>query len=75
MPSLLTEVGGTQPSTTSDPTKSPGAGQLGTTVVRERLVGRWERGRDGIIYGLGREGIWRDKGTKEWAHVNGQLAT
>lgn len=44
----MARVGSNQPSTTYDPTKSPGVGWLGITVVREYGVGRKKRGRGGM---------------------------
>lgn len=40
MPSLIAQAVTTQPSTICDPTKSPGAVQSGTIVVREYRVQR-----------------------------------
>lgn len=55
MPFLVAGEDSTLPRTSCDPTKSPGAGQLGTTVQREYRVGRCEMGRDRVICELERE--------------------
>lgn len=62
-PFLMVGMGSIQPNVTCDPTKSPGAGQLDTSVVTEYKVGRWRRGRDGMVCGLGREA---DPEGSEW---------
>lgn len=59
MPSLVTEVGSTRPSTTSNPTKSPGSGKLGTTGVRARSVGEVGEGEAERFVGWGRGDVER----------------
>lgn len=63
VPSLTARVGSTQPSATCNPTMSPGAGWLGTIVVREYRVGRWKRGRGRIVCGLEERQIWKGEVT------------
>lgn len=55
MPFLVAGAGSTQPSTSCDPTESPGAGQLGTIVEREYRMGRCKMRREGVICELERE--------------------
>lgn len=53
VPCLVAGVGRIQPSTTSDPNKSPGTGPLGTILVSEYR--KWKRAIGRMVHGLGRE--------------------
>lgn len=57
--------GRTQPSTTYDSTKSPGARQLGTIVVKEYKLGRWKRKKGGMVMVWGWRQIRRSGGIEE----------
>lgn len=59
--------GRTQPRTTYDSTKSPGARQLSTIVVEEYRWRRWKRKKGGMVIVWGWRQIWRNEGIEELA--------
>ena len=75
MPSLMTGLHTIQPCAICAPTKSPGAGWLGT-IVEKVQVRRWKR--ESKWFGGLEDPQWqiqKDEGWKEWADVKCQLAT
>lgn len=52
-PFLMVGMGSIQPKAICDPTKSPGAGQLGSTVVKEYKVGSGGEGETEWFVGWG----------------------